>query len=439
MDYPASLDFLGAHLNLEASAGRIHGLSLDSMERLVRCVGDPQLDLRTIHITGTNGKGSTAAILTALLKALGLRVGTYSSPHIDTVRERLAIDGEMISTEEFAAVMSDLARYVDLGAGKPSYFELLTAAALLWFANEAVDVAVVEVGMLGRFDATNVIDSDVAVVTNIRYDHTDGVGEWKRKVASEKAGIVQAGRPLVLGEPAVELRDIFLAECPDPILDRDRDFGVAASQRAVGGQLLDLYGPYGHYDELYLPLFGDYQADNTAVALAAAETFVGGSLGLSVIEEGLGSVRVAGRLEVAGTSPLVLLDGAHNEDAVQALVAAIPELFLEGTLSGRRIVVMGALGPRDPAAVLRGLHTFEPDLLVTCTAPTERAVEADELFRLALTLGFDAEAVPDVTQAVARARSLAGQDDLILVTGSFYILAEARKALGFLELDVDSE
>jgi|Marorgknorr_s2lv_3_1036020.scaffolds.fasta_scaffold05688_4 dihydrofolate synthase/folylpolyglutamate synthase len=429
MDYPDALRFLDRHVNLEATAGRVHGLSLDAMRGLVACMGDPQQDVRSIHITGTNGKGSVAAIAASLLGALGLRVGTYSSPHVDTIRERLAIDGALIDEEQFGTLVGGLVHYADVAPETPSYFELLTAAALLWFADEAVDVAVVEVGMLGRFDATNVIDSEVAVVTNIGRDHTDGQGDWRRAIAGEKAGIARKGRPLVLGETAIDVRDLFLAEGPDPLLEREQDFGVTAARIAVGGQQVDLFGPHARYDEVFLSLHGAHQADNAAAALAAVEAFIGAPLGDEVVEQGLGSVRLPGRLEVAATGPLVLLDGAHNPEAARAVAVAVPELFFEGSAIGRRILVVGALGPREPSEVLAELAALAPELVVTCTAPSPRAIAADRLAELARGLGLDAEAVADVGDAVRLAVTLADDDDLILVTGSFYVLAAAREAL----------
>ena len=429
MDYSEALQFLDGHVNLEATAGRVHGLSLDAMRGLVACMGDPQQDVPTIHVTGTNGKSSVAAMTVSLLGALGLRVGSYSSPHVDTIRERLAINGELIDEAEFGDLIGDLARYAAAAPETPSYFELLTAAALLWFANEAVDVAVVEVGMLGRFDATNVVEGEVAVVTNIGRDHTDGRGDWRRAIAGEKAGILRAGRPLVLGETAIDVRDLFLAEEPDPFLERDRDFGVTATQIAVGGQVIDLFGPHGRYDEVFLSLYGAHQADNAAVALAAAEAFVGGPLGDEVVEQGFGTVRLPGRLEVAATGPLVLLDGAHNQEAARAVAEAVPELFFEGGAVGPRILVVGALRPREPSEVLAELVALAPELVVTCTAPSPRAVPADRLAELVRELGGDAEAVADVGEAVHRAIALADDDDLILVTGSFYVLAAAREVL----------
>ncbi|MDP6493491.1 MAG: Mur ligase family protein [Acidimicrobiales bacterium] len=439
MDFQGALGFLGRHVNLEATAGRVHGLSLDVMRGLVACMGDPQQDVRTIHVTGTNGKGSVAAMAASLLDALGLRVGIYSSPHVDTIRERLAIGKTIIDEEEFANLIGDLARYAEASSETPSYFELMTAAALLWFANEAVDVAVVEVGMLGRFDATNVVESDVAVVTNIGRDHTDGQGDWRRAIAGEKAGIVRPGRPLVLGETAIDVRDLFLAEQPDPLFECGRDFGVTATQMAVGGQQVDLFGPHGRYDEVFVSLLGAYQADNAAVALAAVEAFVGAPLGEEVVEQGFGTVRLPGRLEVAATGPLVLLDGAHNQEAARAVAEAVPEIFFGGHAAGRRVIVFGALGPREPSEMLEELAVLAPELVVTCTAPSPRSVSADRLAELARGLGLDAEPVSAVGDAVRLAVTLADEDDMVLVTGSFYVLAPAREALEFMWDEVGEE
>ncbi len=439
MDFQGALGFLDRHVNLEATAGRVHGLSLDVMRGLIACMGDPQQDVRTIHVTGTNGKGSVAAMAASLLDALGLRVGVYSSPHVDTIRERLAIGGTIIEEEEFANLIGDLARYAEAASETPSYFELMTAAALLWFANEAVDVAVVEVGLLGRFDATNVVESDVAVVTNIGRDHTDGQGDWRRAIAGEKAGIVRAGRPLVLGETAIDVRDLFLAEQPDPLFECGRDFGVTATQMAVGGQQVDLFGPHGRYDEVFVSLLGAYQADNAAVALAAVEAFVGAPLGEEVVEQGFGTVRLPGRLEVAATGPLVLLDGAHNQEAARAVAEAVPEVFFEGHATGRRIIVFGALGPREPSEMLEELAVLAPELVVTCTAPSPRSVSADRLAEMARGLGLDAEPVSAVGDAVRLAVTLADEDDMVLVTGSFYVLAPAREALEFMWDEVGEE
>ena len=291
----------------------------------------------------------------------------------------------------------------------------------------------VEVGLLGRYDATNVIDSDVSVVTNIGRDHTDGTGDWRRDVASEKAGIIRAGRPLVLGETSIDLREVFVAESPHPLWERGADFGVRGAERAVGGQLLDLWTPSGDHAEVFLPLHGAHQADNAGIALASAEAFLGAPLGKDAVAEGFGSVSIPGRMEVAATEPLVVLDGAHNQQAIRALVAAVPEVFG----AARRIVVIGALGPREPAEVFDELAPLAPDLTIACAAPSPRAVPATDLAALARQRGMAAEAVADAVDAVRLAVTLADEADLVLVTGSFYVLSAAREALALMADEED--
>ena len=433
-DYQGALRFLGRFVNLEASAGRIHGLSLDAMRGLVGAMGDPQHDVNTLHVTGTNGKGSVSAMVSALLGAAGLRVGGYTSPHVDTVRERLAIDGQPISEDAFSDLAADLERYAGVVATVPSYFELLTAAAFLWFSNEAVDAAVVEVGLLGRFDATNVCDSTVSVITNIGRDHTDGAGDWRRDIAREKAGIIRAGRPLVLGETSIELLEVFTAESPGPVFLTGSDFGVGGVEQAVGGQLVELWTPSGRHEEVFLSMHGDHQAENAALALMAAEAFLDAPLSSEVVADGLGAVRVPGRLEVVATEPLVVLDGAHNQDAARALAATVPAVFP----TGRRILVVGTLGPREPTEFLDELSALSPDLVVACTAPSPRAVPAADLAVLLRERRIEVEVVPDAVDAVRLAVAAADESDLVLVTGSFYVLSAARAALGeVVDLDED--
>lgn len=425
MEFRDALSFLNGHVNLEATAGRIHGLSLEAIRGLVGSMGDPQADLAAIHVTGTNGKGSVVAMAGALLTAAGLRVGTYTSPHVDTIRERIKISGELISEEEFADLVADLARYAATLDERPSYFELLTAGAFLWFSNEAVDAAVVEVGLLGRFDATNVIESAVSVITNIGFDHTDGAGEWRRAIAGEKAGIIESGRPLVLGDTSVDLLDIFVAEGPDPLFVRGTDFGVASSSPAVGGQVLDLFGPFGRHDEVYMSLHGAHQADNAAVAVTAVEAMLGTELGDDVVSEAFADLTFPGRLELVSNRPLVVLDAAHNPEAARALVETVPDVFP----GARRILVLGMLGPRSPGPVVAELARLAPDLVLVFTAPSPRAVPAEELELSCRKQGLEVETAPDVTEAVRRAVALADEDDLVVVTGSFYVLPGARGAV----------
>ncbi|HEY8547358.1 MAG TPA: Mur ligase family protein, partial [Acidimicrobiales bacterium] len=271
--------FLDDHTDLEKSvgvAGRVTGLSLDTMHVLSEVLGNPEQAFPVVHISGTNGKGSTARMVTALLAAHSLSVGTYGSPHLEHLIERLTWNNEPIEPEDLARVVGDLAALEPLvleesGGVRPSHFELLTAAAFAWFAEIAVDVAVVEVGMLGRFDATNVAEAQVAVITNVGRDHTDGEGDWRRRIAEEKAGIVTAGRHLVLGETDPDLLPVFEAEGPEPLWLRERDFGVEQDKLAIGGHLVAVVTPHGRYDDVFLPVHGAHQADNAAVAIAAVE------------------------------------------------------------------------------------------------------------------------------------------------------------------------
>lgn len=435
MNYPEALRFLDRFINREATAGRIHGLSLDAMRGLVATMGEPQSDLRAIHVTGTNGKGSVVAMTAGLLTAAGLRVGEYASPHVDNVRERLSLGGEMISEEDFGDLIESMAHYAAAAPSPPSYFELLTATAFLWFSNEAAEAAVIEVGLLGRFDATNVVDAEVVVVTNVGRDHTDGRDGWRRAVAGEKAGIVVKGCPLILGEPAPDVRDLFLSEGGSPVLVSGEDFGVEGTDPAVGGQVTNLWSPHGRYEEVYLPVHGHQQANNAAAALAAAEAFLGTPLGSDVVAEGFAGTQRPGRIEVLARRPLVIADGAHNEDAARHLAATIPEVFP----GGRLILVLGVLGPHEPREIIAELVGLAPELVITCTAPSPRAVSASALTATVAEAGLEVEEVSDPTEAVRRAIVLADEDDLVLVAGTFYIISPARRALAPLNTASENE
>lgn len=433
MDLDAALAWLDQHVNYEAAgggpprAGSTGELSLDRMRVLVAVLGDPQHSYPVIHITGTNGKGSTARMVTALLAEAGLSVGTYSSPHLHRVNERISRNGEPIGDDELAAVLTDLAALVPLTGVSPSWFELLTAAAYRWFDEVAVDVAVVEVGLLGRYDATNVADGIVAVVTNIGPDHTDFSEGWRQAVAAEKAGIIKPGASLVLGETDEELRRIFLAEQPAEVWEWDQDFACEANALAVGGRLLDLRTPNGTVEQVFLPVHGAHQGDNAACALAAAESFLGRPLGVDLVRDAFATVTAPGRFEVARRSPLVVLDGAHNAEGAAVAAATLADDF---EVPGEKILVVGLLAPRDPTSILEALDAANAYLVVACTPDSPRAVPAAQIAAAAAELGVTAEVVPDVGRAVDRAISRASEDDAVLVTGSLYVVGAARAHLG---------
>jgi dihydrofolate synthase / folylpolyglutamate synthase len=396
------------------------------MQRLVEVLGDPHRAFPVIHITGTNGKGSVARMITALLVESGLSVGTYTSPHLEALNERIAWNGEPIDDAALADAVSDVAAVEGVAGITPSWFELVTAAALSYFAAVAVDVAVIEVGLLGRFDATNVVDAEVAVITNVGFDHTDGVGDWRSAIASEKAGIVKPGSFLVLGETDEELRSLFLAEQPRQTWERDVDFGVDQDLPAVGGRLVDLHTPLGTLEQVFVPVHGAHQADNAALAVAAVEAFFGRALEPDVVEAAFAGVTVPGRLEVMGRGPLVVIDGAHNPAGAQAATETLASDF---EVPGQRILVVGLLGGRDTTAMLEALDVGGFDLVVTCTALSPRAVPSSEIAAVARGLGANVDDGGSVLDALERALAMASDEDLVLVAGSLYVVGEARTYL----------
>jgi dihydrofolate synthase / folylpolyglutamate synthase len=400
------------------------------MRSLVDVLGQPQHDYPVIHITGTNGKGSTARMATALLAAHQLAVGTYTSPHLEHVTERISRNLEPIDPEELAGVLGELATLEGqrFFTGRPSYFELLTAAAFAWFSQVAVDAAVVEVGLLGRYDATNVADGQVAVVTNVGKDHTDGVGDWRRRIAGEKAGIVKPGSHLVLGETSPDLRPVFTAEGPATTWVRDVDFGVLTDRLALGGHVVDLRTPHGVLEEVFLPLHGAHQAQNAAVAVAAVEVFFDRPLDPGVVAEAFADLRIPGRFEVVHRAPLLVLDGAHNPDGARAAAATLADEF---DVAGTRRWVIGPLAGRDVDELLEAFRIRPGDHVVATTAPSPRGVPAADVAKAAEARGADAEAVADVDAALAAAwgaATAAGEGDLVIVTGSLYVVGAARTA-----------
>jgi dihydrofolate synthase / folylpolyglutamate synthase len=434
VDLNEGLAWLAGHIDLEktaAIAGRPPRQSLDRMAALCHVLGDPQRDQPAIHLTGTNGKGSTARILASVLGAHDLTVGTYSSPHLEHIGERIARNGEPIDDASLAAVLTDLAAVESLLDERPSYFELLTAAAFRWFSDVAVGAAVVEVGLLGRWDATNVVDASVAVLTNIGLDHTDGTEGWRLRVAEEKAGIVKPGSTFVLGERDPELRPVFAASPAAEIWVRGEDFTSEANVLAVGGRSITVRTPYGTHRELFVPLHGPHQGENATIAIAAAEAFFGRAVDEEVLAAALASVTVPGRLEVVRHSPLVVLDGAHNRDGARALADALREGF---SPAGGRHLVLGVLAGRDPAELLAALGVGAADQVVCATPPSPRGVPAAELAEAVTATGARATAVPEVGEALRRALDHAGADDLVLVTGSLYTVGAARSACRDLEL-----
>lgn len=436
MDFDAALAWLDDHPNLEqgpAVAGEVAGLSLDTMRSVAEVLGDPQDTYPVVHLTGTNGKGSTARMVSALLVAHGLSVGTYTSPHLEHVTERIGWNLYPIEPAEFARLISELEALEPLlmeetGGRRPTHFELLTGAAFSYFAQVAVDVAVVEVGMLGRYDATNVADAQVAVVTNIGQDHTSAEGDWRRRIAEEKAGIVTPGSHLVLGETDPDLLPIFEAEGPGVTWVRDRDFGCEQDKLGLGGHLIAVITPNARYDEVFLPVHGAHQADNAACAVAAVEALFDRALDPEVVREAFAGLTLPGRFEIVHRAPLLVLDGAHNPDGAVAVGETVADEF---EIAGQRHWIIGILGGRDVDAMLEGFGVRPGDRVVACTPDSPRAVPAEALAERVRARGVEVDVIPDVGAALRHvwtvAPDLAGEADLVLVTGSLRTVGQARR------------
>jgi len=407
---------------------------LSRITQLMDLLGSPQRSYPAIHLTGTNGKTSTTRMVDALLRGFGLRPGRYTSPHLSTVRERIAIDGDPVDEETFARAYDDVAPYLDLVEGRVTYFEVLTAMAYAAFADAPVDVAVVEVGMGGQWDATNVINAETCVVTPISLDHPE-LGSTVTEVATEKAGIVHAGARVVSGVQTLEAAEVLLRRCATvgaELAVEGVHFGVAARSVALGGQMLTLQGLGGEYEDVFVPLHGAHQASNAACALAAVEAFLGGGtrpLSVETVRAGFARVDSPGRLEVVRRGPTILLDGAHNPGGVLALVAALEEAFTFDRLTA----VVAILSDKDAHLMLSLLEPVLSEVVVT-TNHSPRALSADALGAIAVDVfGPDRVLVepllPEAIDAAVRLADEAGEGAGVLVTGSLYTVGEARGLL----------
>ncbi|QZN84582.1 folylpolyglutamate synthase/dihydrofolate synthase family protein [Cellulomonas sp. C5510] len=418
--------------------------TLDRVRAVCELLGDPQRAYRVVHLTGTNGKTSTARMVERLVREHGLRTGRFTSPHLSRVTERIAIDGEPISDERFVEVWQDVAPYVHMvdvreqAEGRPrlSFFEVFTVMAFAAFADAPVDVAVVEVGMGGRWDATNVADGEVAVITPVAHDHERWLGHTLVEIAGEKAGIVKDGATLVLARQEEDAEGVILhaaAERGARVVREGIDIDVVERQVAVGGQLLTLRGTGGVYTDIFLPLHGEHQAHNALAALAATEALMagGGALDGSVVEVAFADADSPGRLELVRSSPTVIVDGAHNPAGAEALVAALEEAFAFQSVVG----VVGVMADKDPENILAVLEPALDHVVVT-RASTPRALEVDDLAEIARDVfGEDRVHVRErLDDAVTLAADLAERDvergAAVLVTGSILLVAEARTLFG---------
>ncbi|GAA1259635.1 bifunctional folylpolyglutamate synthase/dihydrofolate synthase [Arthrobacter pascens] len=418
--------------------------------RAMDVLGEPNKAFPIIHITGTNGKTSTARMIEAGLRAHGLSTGRYTSPHLSKVTERISLDGAPVSDETFVRIWDEIRPYLQIvddeltAEGQPrlTYFECLTILAFAVFADQPVNVAIMEVGLGGITDATNVGDGQVSVVTPISLDHTDLLGDTTEDIAREKAGIIKPGGFLISAAQPVDAAQVLLEKAREvqvPFKFEGVEFGVESRQVAVGGQVVTVQGIAGRYQDLMVPLHGSHQAENAAVAVAALEAFLGGGekeLSAEVLQEAFATVTSPGRLEVLRTAPTIIVDAAHNPEGIRVSAEAIEEAFSFSKI----VVVVGVLKEKDAEEILRQLKESLGGLaeeFCFTQSNSPRAVPAAELAELAVDLGFGeenihiAEKLDDALEwAVERAEANEDLAGGVLVTGSITLVADARILLG---------
>ena len=417
--------------------------SLERITALTQLLGDPQHAYPVIHLTGTNGKTSTSRMIDTLVRAMGLRTGRFTSPHVESMTDRISVDGEPLTEQQFLDAYNDLAPYLSLvdrdGDHPLSFFETVVGMAYSAFADSPVDVAVVEVGMGGAWDATNVADGTVAVVLPISVDHARYLGDTPEAIAEEKAGIIKPGATVVIAQQSIEVAEVLLQRAVEvgvTVAREGLEFGVVNRVPAVGGQMVHLQGLRGEYEEIFLPLYGAHQAQNAAIALAAVEAFTGDEpLDPALVRDAFAEVTSPARLEVIRRSPTIVLDSAHNPHGAAAVAEALQDSFTFSPLIG----VVGVMADKDYEGVL---DAFEPVFAeIICTQnSTARALPAEELGEVARGIfGVDRVHVARrLDDAIEKAATLAEAGGVygeaigsggVLITGSVITAGEARSML----------
>ena len=427
MNYDQAVAYLDRHIELGWKPG------LERIGRLVEIMGSPHLRYPVIHVAGTNGKTTVTRAAASIVNSLGLKAGTYTSPHLQRVEERFAVAGEVASPEQFAQAVEDVAPFVDLLEAelgeRATYFELTSAAAFAFFANEAVDIGVVEVGMGGRLDATNVLDSEVAVLAGVSVDHAEYLGHTLEEIAGEKLAILKKDGTLVTGRLPQEVTRVAQRRADRVGAIRrtlGRDFRIEDLRMSVGGWAMDLDGIYAFYEDLHVPLHGRHQAANAAVAVAAVEGLLGRSLPEDAVREGLAELRVPARIEVVSRSPLVVIDGAHNPEACEALACTLREELPPVAWT----LVIGAFRDKDIDAMLLPFSGLVSKVIATAV-DHERATDPDGIVAAIdrILPGVPVASVDRVDGALELAMKWTGEDEAIVVAGSLYVAGEARSCL----------
>ena len=426
MNYPQAVEYLDRHIALGVKPG------LERITALLEDMGRPDQGYPIIHVAGTNGKTSTSRLASLLLVGHGLTTGTYISPHLQVVEERLSVNGRYATREEFALAVSDVAAFADLrearGADPNTYFELTTATAFAFFADQAVDAAVVEVGLGGRLDATNVVEGEVCVLTSIGVEHTEYLGEDVAGIAAEKLAIAGPNAVLVTGplpDPALESAERTARELGIHHRQFGRDFSVLEAEPGVGGWLVNIEGAEDRYDEVFLPLHGRYQLTNLAVSIAATEALLGRRLDREAVREAVSVATMPGRMEPLESGPLLMIDGAHNPDGVATLV----ESLLEEYPTTRWHLLLGVMGDKNVELMIELLAPLV-ESVVTTAVDEPRAVSPDDLAkRVSTVVDLPVEAAPSVAEGIEMIRQQAGPEGAVLVTGSIYLVGEVRGLL----------
>lgn len=412
------------------------GPSLDRITALAELLGDPQRHYPSVHITGTNGKTSVARMVTALLGALGIQAGTYTSPHLQDIRERIRVAGRPISREDFAKAYADVAPLADMvderrapGDKRVTYFEFVTAMAYWWFSDHPIDVGVFEVGMGGTWDATNLVRGEVAVLNTVDVDHRE-LGATPAEIAREKTGIIKPVSTVVSARQHDDVLAVIRTAAErqgSGVVVAGEHFRVADRRLAVGGQLVSIESPTRRHDEIILPLHGPHQAENAALALAALDAFLGGLDDVSddLIREGFAAVEVPGRLEVVHRDPTVVLDGAHNPAGAVRAAEAVRESFAFRDI----VLVLGCMADKEVDKILTAFRDVASHVVVTA-APSDRAMPPDQLAKIAQNVwagtSVAIEESATIEQAIEKATGIVGESDAVLVTGSLYTVGAAR-------------
>jgi dihydrofolate synthase/folylpolyglutamate synthase len=424
------------------------GPSLERIQGVMDLAGDPQRAYPVIHLTGTNGKTSTSRMIDSILRESGLSTGRFTSPHLHDIRERITLSGKPIPREKFIAAYDEVAPLIEIvdarslesGGRRMNFFEVLVAVAFAAFADAPVDVAVIEVGLGGSWDATNVADGQVAVITPVDLDHTHILGDDVAEIAREKSGIIKPDAVTVSGVQATDVAEVLLErveEVGGRIVFEGNDFGVLAREVALGGQLVSVRGLAGEYHDLFLPLHGAHQASNLATAIAAVESFVGGgeqAIAHEILAAACAAMTSPGRLEVVRRSPTVLVDAAHNPHGARSLVAALEEAFTFTRLVG----LVGIVADKDAASILEVLEPALDHIVVTRSS-SPRAMAPQRLGQLATELFGESRVtvVDSLPDALEQAVTLAEEEGMgggVIATGSVITAGEVRMLLGLTEV-----